>query len=172
MPDPTVLPALPPVLCLGITSLLLSRLALAPLLGAVLLPPSRGRWLKLSPTKGGSTCRPSSSHSPTPRSTRSSCFPSPAARQSHLQACAAHKPCRKTTWQKKKSDYFSAILCYGGGGTAWQWGSGIMAVSWLRLLRYCSTSAALALQGVFSCDILLVLYAECCRRSVPMCNVV
>lgn len=73
---------------------------------------------------------------------------------------------------KKKSDYFSAMLRYGGGGTAWQWGSGIMAVSWLRLLRYCNTSAALALQGVFSCDILLVLYAECCRRSVPMCNVV
>lgn len=49
---------------------------------------------------------------------------------------------------------------------------GIEAVSWLRLLRYCNTDAGLALQGVFSCDILLVLYAESCRRSMPMCNVV
>lgn len=47
-----------------------------------------------------------------------------------------------------------------------------MAVSWLRLLWYCNTRAALALQVVFSCDILLVLYAESCRKSMPMCNVV
>lgn len=169
MPDLTVLPALPPVLCLGVTSLLLSRLALAPLLGAVLLPPSRGRWLTLSPTKGGSTCRPSSSHAKMHAPLASPALPHARAIYKPVQLT---NPAEKLPGKKKKSDYFSAILCYGGGGTAWQWGSGITAVSWLRLLRYCNTSAALALQGVFSCDILLVLYAKCCRRSMPMCNVV
>lgn len=171
VPDLAVLPALPPVLCLSVTSLLLSHLALAPLLGAVLLPPSRGRWLKLSPTKGGSTCRPSSSYSPTPRSTLL-LLPQPCRSPEPSTSLCSSQTLQKNYLAKKKSDYFSAMLHYGGGGTAWQWGSGIMAVSWLRLLRYCNTSAALALQGVFSCDILLVLYAECCRRSVPMCNVV
>ena len=54
--DLTVLPALPQVLCLGITSLMLPCLVLARLPGAVLLPPDRGRRLRLPQKKRGSAC--------------------------------------------------------------------------------------------------------------------
>ena len=167
MPDLAVPPALPPVLCLSITSLLLSHLALARLLGAGLLPPSRGRWLRLPSTKGGSTCPPSSCHSPTPRCTlpQSCCSLEPSTSPCSSQTL------QKPAWQSKVIIFLPYSFTEGVG----QCGSGeggIMAVSWLRLLWYCKTSAALALQGVFNCDILLVLYAESCRRSMPTCNVV
>lgn len=96
-----VLPALPPVLSLSITSLLLSCLALPRLLGAVLLCPSQGG--------GGSGCHRQKEVQLAPhllptlpcREALFPCSPIPATLWSHLRARAAHKPCRKPTWQIK-----------------------------------------------------------------------
>lgn len=52
-------------------------------LAVVFLPPRRGRWLRLPPSKGGSTF-PHLLPALLCQDAHSSCFPSPAAHRSHL----------------------------------------------------------------------------------------